>query len=204
MHEENKIPEIVELNFENSKKLSKNKNKTSKKSLFILFFIFYFLSIFTIIYINIKELVFEKKIIKNISELKENKKLINIIEKKQNFLFQISKYDYISRNLKNKNKSNIINILHSMDVKGKVKTRIGNYGDGGYILLDDFNNIKIAYSFGISREISFDKGLADKNIDIFMYDHTISKLPYENPKFPLEKNRFSSREYKKYTYENSQ
>ena len=74
-----------------------------------------------------------------------------------------------------------------MEVKGKVKTRIGKNGDGGYILLNDFDGVKIAYSFGISQEISFDKDLADKNIDIFMYDHTISKLPYENPKFHWKK-----------------
>jgi hypothetical protein len=42
-------------------------------------------------------------------------------------------------------------------------------------------------SFGISREISFDKGLADKNIDVFMYDHTINKLPFENSKFHWKK-----------------
>lgn len=50
----------------------------------------------------------------------------------------------------------------------KKKVRIGSKTDGGYILLNDFENIKIAYSFGISNEISFDKELADKNIDVFM------------------------------------
>ena len=48
---------------------------------------------------------------------------------------------------------------------GKNKIRIRAKSDGGYVLLDDFINIKIAYSFGISKEISFDKELADKNID---------------------------------------
>ena len=65
--------------------------------------------------------------------------------------------------------------------------RIGANSDGGYILLDDFENVKIAYSFGISTEISFDKALADKNIDVYMYDHTIEKLPFSNLKFHWKK-----------------
>ena len=65
--------------------------------------------------------------------------------------------------------------------------RIGANADGGYVLLNDFENIKIAYSFGIGNEISFDKELANKNIDIFMYDHTIEGLPFENTKFHWKK-----------------
>jgi len=74
-----------------------------------------------------------------------------------------------------------------MDVLGYNKIRIGRNADGGYIFLDDFRNIKIAYSFGIANEISFEKELADRSIEIFMYDHTINKLPFENPKFHWKK-----------------
>ena len=56
-----------------------------------------------------------------------------------------------------------------------------------YVLLDDFENIKIAYSLGIEKNIGFDKDLADRGIDIYMYDHTINSLPYENPKFHWKK-----------------
>lgn len=59
--------------------------------------------------------------------------------------------------------------------------------DGSYVLLNDFKNIKIAYSFGIRREIQFDKYLADKGIDVYMYDHTINSLPYNNTKFHWKK-----------------
>ena len=85
------------------------------------------------------------------------------------------------------NKYNIYNLLISMEVFGHKKVKIGRKTDGGYIFLDDLKNIKIAYSFGISREISFDKELADKNIDVFMYDHTIRGLPFENPRFHWNK-----------------
>ena len=68
-------------------------------------------------------------------------------------------------------------------VVGRKKVRVGNNADGGYILLNDFSDIKIAYSLGISNYIEFDKGLADKGIDVYMYDHTINSLPYNNAKF---------------------
>ena len=130
--------------------------------------------------------------------LKQNKELINenknFIENKLKFIeknqkLQIDKLDFLS---KKQNKFDITSLFRPMDVLGKKKIRIGRDSDGGYILLNDLKDIKIAYSFGISREISFDKDLADKNIDVFMYDHTINKLPFEHPKFHWKKIGLSS------------
>lgn len=85
------------------------------------------------------------------------------------------------------NNNSIYYLLNSMEVLGYNKIRIGSKTDGGYILLNDLKNIKIAYCFGIGSEISFEKELAEKNIDIFMYDHTINNLPFENSKFHWKK-----------------
>ena len=63
------------------------------------------------------------------------------------------------------------------------KARIGNAGDGGYIMLDDFNGIEAAYSLGINDDVSWDLNIARLGIDIFQYDHTIDKLPEENSRF---------------------
>ena len=92
-----------------------------------------------------------------------------------------------NKKIDNYNNNNFYYLLSIKEVLGYKKIRIGKNKDGGYILLNDLKNIKIGYSFGISREISFDKGLADKNIDVFMYDHTINKLPFENSKFHWKK-----------------
>jgi len=86
-----------------------------------------------------------------------------------------------------KNESCIYQLLKPKDVKDKKKVRIGKKGDGGYVLLNDFKNIKFAYSFGIDGEISFDKELSEKNIDIFMYDHTIDNICESNSKFHWKK-----------------
>ena len=56
--------------------------------------------------------------------------------------------------------------------------RVGNPYDGGYVMLDDFcTGDFIAYSFGISNDVSWDSDMADKGFEIYMYDHTIDNLP---------------------------
>ena len=81
----------------------------------------------------------------------------------------------------------IYHLILPKEVIGKKRILIGEKQDGCYVLLNDFKNIKIAYSFGIGEWIQFDKALADKGIDIYMYDHTINSLPFENPKFHWKK-----------------
>jgi len=81
----------------------------------------------------------------------------------------------------------IYHLLVPKKVIGKQRILIGKKEDGSYVILDDFQNIKIAYSFGIRREIQFDKNLADRGIDVYMYDHTINSLPYNNTKFHWKK-----------------
>ena len=61
--------------------------------------------------------------------------------------------------------------------------RIGKENDGGYIYLNDFREGGIAYSFGICDDVSWDKDMASRGYDVFMYDHTIERLPEENSRF---------------------
>ena len=89
--------------------------------------------------------------------------------------------------LLNDNEFCIYRFLCPKEVPGKKRILIGRKADGGYVLLDDFENIKIAYSFGIEADVYFDKDLADRGIDVYMYDHTINNLPFDNPKFHWKK-----------------
>ena len=79
--------------------------------------------------------------------------------------------------------SEIHNLLHISKVEDFNLVRVGNNDDGGYILLDDFKSGGIAYSFGISDDVSFDKDIASKGYDVFMYDHTVGGLPEANKNF---------------------
>jgi len=62
--------------------------------------------------------------------------------------------------------------------------RVGNKNDGGYVMIDDFYDTeKVAYSFGICDDVSWDTDIAGYGYDVYMYDHTISELPYTRDKF---------------------
>ena len=166
--------ESEDLRIKNNKYL-KFKEKVDYK--FIIYIVF---SLFILIYLFIILSII--KINKN-NDLKLKEQLIeklNIIEQNLNNIKE-NTLQYKKKN------NNIYNVLYSMNVVGYKKIRIGRKADGGYILLDDLRNIKIAYSFGISTEISFDKELADKNIDVYMYDHSINSLPFENSRFHWKK-----------------
>ena len=88
------------------------------------------------------------------------------------------------------NSSCLYNYLSTKKVKGKTRILLGGKKSTSYVMIDEFDGIKIAYSFGIGAPdwyIEFDKELADRNIDVYMYDHTIDKIAYENPKFHFHK-----------------
>ncbi len=63
--------------------------------------------------------------------------------------------------------------------------RVGNPNDGGYVMVDDCDafGTKIAYSLGISNDVSWDEGMANKGYIIYMYDPTIPGLPKKRAEF---------------------
>lgn len=83
-------------------------------------------------------------------------------------------------------------------VVGKNFVRLGKANDGGYIMLDNFQNNSegIAYSFGISNDVSWDWDMATRGYEIFMYDMTIDALPKENPRFHFFKEGIAGIEIK--------
>lgn len=62
-------------------------------------------------------------------------------------------------------------------VQGYNFKRIGKNNDGGYVMLDDFDDVNVAYSFGVGADISWEKAIAEHKIDVFSYDHTIPYPP---------------------------
>ena len=169
------------VNFSEIETLNLNQIKFLKKREIDFKFIFSF--IFSIL--NLIFLIIKKNEKNKTNELNsKNKQLIEKLNSIEMKLKTIKENQIIYQN-----KFNIYSLLISMEVFGHKKVRIGRKADGGYIFLDDLKNIKFAYSFGISREISFDKELADKNIDVFMYDHTIKGLPFGNSRFHWKKIR---------------
>ena len=88
-------------------------------------------------------------------------------------------------------------ILTIKKVVGKNFVRVGRPHDGGYIMVDNFHAAdKIAYSFGIGNDVSWDLNMAARGYDVFMYDPTINALPQENQKFHFFKEGIAGIEMK--------
>lgn len=68
-------------------------------------------------------------------------------------------------------------------VMGIEKVRLGDAGDGGYVMLDDFTGVTGALSLGIGGNCSWDAQIAERGIDVYQYDHTIEGPPTEHPRF---------------------
>jgi hypothetical protein len=81
----------------------------------------------------------------------------------------------------------ILRLLSPKDVVDMSFVRVGNERDGGYVMLDRDLQNSVAYSFGISEDVSWDQGMVDRGCQIYQFDHTINGLPYENPNFHWKK-----------------
>lgn len=79
----------------------------------------------------------------------------------------------------------LLSLLEVKDVANPLHgfCRIGRDYDGGYVMYDDFAGRKVAYSFGINDDVSWDIDMAGKSIEIYMYDHTIAAIPEEHERF---------------------
>jgi len=93
--------------------------------------------------------------------------------------------DIIEESIIYKKMTKLVSLLEPKKVNEQEFIRVGKNNDGGYVMLNNesFKSCKIAYSFGISNDTSWDETIANFGKEIYMYDHTIDKLPTQNPKF---------------------
>jgi hypothetical protein len=82
-----------------------------------------------------------------------------------------------------------LRLLQPYDVIGFNKQRIGGCGDGGYVMLDDFASVRHALSLGIGQDVSWDAGMAARNIRVMQYDHSVSISPQANERFAFHRRR---------------
>lgn len=87
----------------------------------------------------------------------------------------------------------VLQMLRPHKVAESKKVRVGRFFDGGYVMLDDFDGVKAAYSLGINDDVSWDKDIALRGIPIYQYDHTIDALPEEDDLFHWRKLGIGSR-----------
>ncbi|RWK60434.1 FkbM family methyltransferase [Mesorhizobium sp.] len=61
--------------------------------------------------------------------------------------------------------------------------RLGGVADGGYLLPNDLDGIGACISPGVSTEVSFDRAMADRGIDVFMADASVAGPPAIDARF---------------------
>jgi hypothetical protein len=59
--------------------------------------------------------------------------------------------------------------------------RLGDFGDGGYLVPDDLRGIAACYSPGVSAQASFEMDLAKRGIPSFMADASVEGPPLDVP-----------------------
>ena len=142
-----KITEIDKLNF-NKIGFSKEKSKTNIFYIIIKVLFIFILILFSLYFIFI---ILKKKNIDDIIKIISNKKIQNkeIIKKLDYTLAKLNILEQkilSNKKIINYNNNNIYNLLSIKEVLGYKKIRIGSIGEGGYILLNDLKEIKIAYT----------------------------------------------------------
>ena len=84
-------------------------------------------------------------------------------------------YSYITSKIKG--------LLEVKDIDGVDYIRLGAMNDGGYVMANVGLANTVAYSLGISGDVSWDADMAAMGTHLFQYDHTIDSLPYEDAHF---------------------
>ncbi len=84
------------------------------------------------------------------------------------------------------------------------KIRIGGDADGGYVMLNDFEQLDGVLSYGVGTVevagkdcISFDYDLALRGLPVVLLDHTVDTLPQWHPNFVFVKEGVGSKDKRK-------
>ena len=80
--------------------------------------------------------------------------------------------------------ADVARLLQTCRVEGETLVRVGGEIDGGYVMLDALRPpaVTAGYSFGVGHDVSWDVAVAGRGIDLFLYDHTVKRLPEPVPR----------------------
>ncbi len=86
----------------------------------------------------------------------------------------------------------LLRLLRPSRVEGFHKARLGSAHDGGYVMVDDFDGIDAAFSFGIAQDANWDAAVADRRVPVYQFDHTIDAPPISRPDLIFTKERITA------------
>ena len=81
----------------------------------------------------------------------------------------------------------VLRKLRPMKVVNAPKVRLGSPNDGGYVMIDDFEGIDTAFSFGIEQNVDWDLEAVERGLQVYQFDGTVDGPPVDNPNFHFEK-----------------
>jgi hypothetical protein len=89
----------------------------------------------------------------------------------------------------------VVGLLQPCRVEGLGFVRIGAGNDGGYVMLDALAapHVAAAYSCGVGDDVSWDLDVASHGIDVWLFDHTVPRLPAEHPRFRFARTGLTGR-----------
>jgi hypothetical protein len=70
---------------------------------------------------------------------------------------------------------------------GMELVRVGPDDDGGYLVPDDLEGIRLAFSPGVSNESGFEARLADRGMQIYLADYSVDGPTLPHPRFDFDK-----------------
>jgi hypothetical protein len=76
-----------------------------------------------------------------------------------------------------------LQLLIPFDLPRERKVRIGQSGDGSYVLVDRLNQNQPVMSFGVGPSVQFEAHLASLGHEVLLFDHTVEKLPEVHQRF---------------------
>jgi len=101
----------------------------------------------------------------------------------------ISRRTWIGEGTRGSNVASLIADLRPKFNKNGLR-RFGPAGDGGYLMPDDLEGVRACVSPGVSTEVGFDLEIADRGIDVYLADASVSGPPIEHARFHFTRKFF--------------
>ncbi|MGE3991984.1 hypothetical protein [Pseudorhodoplanes sp.] len=116
-----------------------------------------------------------------------HRSLASLLEEKKAKSFAQSMPLILSGEVSQDDLLHLCGLMAPAGVEGFRKIRLGNAHDGGYIFLDDFQEISQVISCGISNDVTCDLAFAELGKPVVQFDHTVDGPPVPHPKFQFRK-----------------
>jgi len=82
-----------------------------------------------------------------------------------------------------------LRLLRPHDALHVEKARFGSRQDGGYVMLDDLGQSRMALSLGIGSEASWDLSMVERGLHVVQFDDAVSGPPQHSPGFSFNRAR---------------